>query len=222
MSHSILPAGKRSAGTETRKGLLKGAVMAAAAVGLAAWFGSADPGHASQKSKAASARAASALSILDILPASLRDRFRSAESLSSRQMCRVAEGLVRAPDIESLDIVARYLAKDVHGWSDHMFWRLLRWDPDDAKSKSKSELQEWYLEQWASDREWVQRWLQGCGVMVTLAINRGRGHIGEEGPMLLADIVGVIAAGVRRNDPDAIAAAEALSRAEQKLTSLLK
>lgn len=95
-------------------------------------------------------------------------------------------------------------------------------DPKLAKAAGKSEMKERLLRKWASDRGTAQRWLKGCGVIVRAAIGRERPVIEREAPEILADVVSVIATGLRKNEPDAIAAAEALARAEESLRDSLR
>src|SRR5262245_52245498 len=141
MQDRILPSDKFTHSRGSRGKLLTRIVCFAAVCGVAASIIGPHVGEASSKSKSSpSPRAAVALSTLDLLPDALRDRFRDVGNLSSRQVCRVAEDLVRKPDIEAFDTVAHYLAKDVHAWSDRMIGWLLRSDPDDAREKNKSDL----------------------------------------------------------------------------------
>src|SRR5204863_9996846 len=95
-------------------------------------------------------------------------------------------------------------------------------DPKLAKAVDKGEMKKRLLQKWGSDRGMAQRWLQGCGVVVRAAIGRGRPAIEREAPEILADVVSVIATGLRKNEPDAVAAAEALARTVESLRTLPK
>ena len=102
-----------------------------------------------------------------------------------------------------------------------MIYLYLNADPKLAKAADKNEMQKHLLQKWESDRGMAKRWLQGCGVVVRAAIGRSRPAIERETPAILSDIVSVIAVGLRKNEPDAIAAAEALARIEENLQALL-
>jgi len=167
-------------------------------------------------------RVASTLDTLQRLPDSLRTSLQATKTRSSKDVCRMAERLVREPTVASIDTVAHYLSKDVHRWSDRMIALYLDADPKLAKAADKGEMKQRLLHKWASDRGNAQRWLKGCGVMVRAAIGRGRPVIEREAPEILADVVSVITTGLRKNEPDAIAAAEALARAEESLRDSLR
>src|SRR5207344_1618191 len=124
---------------------------------------------------------------------------------------------MQEPTLGSLDAVVRYLSKDVQRWSDRMITLYLDADPKLVKATEKGEMKTRILHKWESDRGMAQRYLQGCGVMVRTAIGRGRPAIERDAPEILTDVVQVIAAGLRKNEPDAVAAAEALARAEEKI-----
>jgi len=165
---------------------------------------------------------ASNLDALQRLPESLRVSLQATKTRSSKDVCRIAERLVREPTVARIDTIAHYLSKDVHRWSDRMIALYLNADPSLAKAADKGEMKERLLHKWETDRGIVQRWLQGCGVLVRAAIGRGRPIIEREAPEILADIISVIATGVRKNEPDAIAAAEALARAGESIRDSLK
>ena len=169
-----------------------------------------------------SPRPASVLDSLQRLPESVRTSLQASKTLSPKDVCRIAEGLMREPTVGGLDTIARYLSKDVHRWSDRMITLYLSADPKVVRATDKGEMKTRLLHKWESDRGMAQRLLQGCGVVVRTAIGRGRPVIEREAPEILADIVSVIAAGLRKNEPDAIAAAEALARAEETLRISLK
>jgi hypothetical protein len=209
--------------------LLKTLLVTGAVFGLAGLFAIRDVGHASENARAAktgtgvAARLKDALSMLRRAPEVLDASFQATATLSSKEVCRIAEGFVKEPPtIESIDTIAHYLSKDVHGWSDLMIERFLKTEPVSAKAKDKSELKETFLQKWQNNRAKVQRWLEGCGVVVTALIARGRGQFERESSQIFTDVVSFIAAGVRKHDPDAFAAAEALARAETSLMVLLK
>jgi hypothetical protein len=164
---------------------------------------------------------ANALDVLQRLPESLRATLLASKTLSVKDLCRVADGLVREPTVTNVDTVAHYLSKDVHRWSDRMIALYLD-DPKLVKAADKNEMKKRLLQKWESDRAMAQRWLQGCGVVVRGAIGRSRPAIEREAPELLADVVSVIAIGLRKNEPDAMAAAQALARTEGDLRAFLK
>jgi hypothetical protein len=205
------------------------------ACGLVASLSANDPGHASGSANRnpenvrdprptalrQPALAASTLDVLQRFPESLRASLQAIKSLSSKDACRVAENLLREPAVARIDAIAHYLSKDVHRWSDRMIYLYLNADPKLAKAADKNEMQKHLLQKWESDRGMAKRWLQGCGVVVRAAIGRSRPAIERETPAILSDIVSVIAVGLRKNEPDAIAAAEALARIEENLQALL-
>jgi hypothetical protein len=166
--------------------------------------------------------AASTLDTLERLPQSLRATLQAAKALSSKDLCRVADSLVREPNLGNVDMVAQYLSKDVHRWSDRMVTLYLDADPKLARATDKGEMRKRLLQRWESDRKMVQQWLQGCRIMVRAAIGRSRAAIEREAPEILADVVSVIAIGLRKNEPDAFAAARALARTEEDLRVFLK
>ena len=168
------------------------------------------------------ARVASTLDTLQRLPESVRASLRASRTLAPRDLCRIAKGLVQEPATSSIDMVAHYLSKDVQRWSDRMITLYLNADPRSAKAADKGEMKKRILQKWESDRGTARRWLQGCGVIARASIGRGLPVIEREGPDVLADIVSVIVIGLRKNEPDAIAAAEALVRAEEVLRTSLK
>jgi hypothetical protein len=206
------------------------------ACGLVASLGMDGSGHASQSvgklaelgrdRRAAGAnqqqRVASALDTLQRLPEAVRASLRATKTLASKDVCRIAEKLVLDQATSSIDMVANYLSKDVHRWSDRMITLYLNADPRLAKATDKDEMRKRILQKWESDRGIARRWLQGCGIIARATIGRGLPIIEREGPGLLADVVSVIAIGLRKNEPDAIAAAEALVRAEEALRTSLK
>jgi hypothetical protein len=152
----------------------------------------------------------------------VRISLQATKALSSKDVCRIAQGLVQEPAVASLDTIAHYLSSDVHRWSDRMITLYLNADPKLTKAADKDEMKKRLLHKWESDRGMVQRWVQGCGVVVRAAIGRGRPVIEREVPGLMADVVSVIATGLRKNELAAIAAAEALTRAEETLRASLK
>ena len=166
-------------------------------------------------------RVASALDTLQRVPESVRTTLQATKTLSSKDLCRIAERLVQEPTVANLDTIAHYLSKDVRRWSDRMITLYLNADPKLAKAADKGEMKERLLHKWESDRGMAQRWLQGCGLVARAAIGRGRPIIEREAPEILTDIVSVIAIGLRKNEPDAIAAAGALARAEENLRASL-
>jgi hypothetical protein len=165
-------------------------------------------------------RVASGLDTIQRLPKALRATLQGTRTLSPKEVCRVAEGLLQEPAVTSIDAIAHYLSKNVHRWSDRMITLYLNADPKSAKATDKGEMRERVLRKWESDRAMAQRWLRGCGVAVRIAIGRGRPVIEREAADILSDVVSAIATGLRKNEPDAIAAAEALARAEEKLRVL--
>jgi uncharacterized protein (DUF58 family) len=167
-------------------------------------------------------RVASGLDTLQRLPEALRATLQGTWTLSSKEVCRVAEDLLQGPAVASIDAIAHYLSKDVHRWSDRMITLYLDADPKSAKAADKGEMRERLLRKWERDRAMAQRWLRGCGVAVRVAIDRGRPVIEREAADILSDVVSAFATGPRKNEPDAIAAAEALARAEEKLRVSLK
>jgi hypothetical protein len=167
-------------------------------------------------------RVASTLDTLQRLPESVRTSLRATRTLSPKDLCRIAEKLVQEPTTTSIDMVAHYLSKDVHRWSDRMITLYLNADPGLAKATDKGEMKKRILQKWESDRGTARRWLQGCGVIARASIGRGLPIIEREGPEILADVVSVIAIGLRKHEPDAIAAAEALVRAEEALRTSLR
>jgi hypothetical protein len=167
-------------------------------------------------------RVASTLDTLQRLPESVRTSLQATKTLSSKDVCRIAERLVQEPTVASIDTIAHYLSKDVRRWSDRMITLYLKADPSLAKAADKGEMKKRLLHKWESDRGMARRWLQGCGFVARAAIGRGRLVIEREAPEILADVVSVIATGLRKNEPDAIAAAEALARAEENLRASLK
>lgn len=185
--------------------------------------------HASEKTApaakseqpAAVARTQIALATLQRAPGAMRDSLQATAALSSRQVCHVANGMVSGTPIEHIDSIATFLAKDVHGWSDLMLAKLLKSDRLQVKFKSKAELREQVLRKWDADRGKAQKWLAGCGVMVSALIAGTRGKFERESSGVFDDIVAVIATGVRNRDPDAVRAAEALAGAEKSLKLLL-
>ena len=162
-------------------------------------------------------RLASGLDTIQRLPEALRATLQGTRTLSSKEVCRVAEGLLQEPAVTSIDAIAHYLSKNVHRWSDRMITLYLNADPKSAKATDKVEMRERVLRKWDSDRAMAQRWVRGCGVAVRIAIGRGRPVIEREAADILSDVVSAIATGLRKNEPDAIAAAEALARAEERL-----
>jgi hypothetical protein len=156
------------------------------------------------------------------VPGVLRNSFNATAAMSSKEVCQIASGMVNAPSIEGIDKIAYYLSKDVHGWSDLMITRLLKVEPLAIKTISKADLRESFLKKWERDREKVQKWLEGCGIVVRTLISRARGKFERESSEVFSHIVTVIEDGVRRRDPDAIVAAEELARAEQHLKILIK
>ena len=66
------------------------------------------------------ARVASSLDTLQRLPEAVRVSLQATKKRSTKDMCRMAERLVREPTVTSIDTVAHYLSKDVHRWSDRM------------------------------------------------------------------------------------------------------
>jgi hypothetical protein len=167
-------------------------------------------------------RVAGTLDTLQRLPESVRASLRATRALPPKDLCRIAERLVQEPTTSSIDMVALYLSKDVHRWSDRMITLYLNADPGLAKATDKGEMKKRILQKWESDRGLARRWLQGCGVIARASIGRGLPIIEREGPEILADVVSVIAIGLRRNEPDAIAAAEALVRTEEALRASLR
>jgi hypothetical protein len=176
----------------------------------------------SRDSRTVARLASSRLNTLQQLPQSIRTSLQAAKTLSAREACRIAEGLVREPTVTNIDTIAQYLAKDVHRWTDRMIALYLGTDPKTIKSTDKNEMKKRLAQKWESDRGMAQRWLQGCGVVVRAAIGRSRPAIERDAPDILADIVSVIAAGLRKSEPDAIAAAEALARTVESLRTLPK
>lgn len=167
-------------------------------------------------------RVASTLETLQRLPEAVRASLRAGRTLAARDLCRIAEGFVQEPATSSIDMVAHYLSKDVQRWSDRMITLYLNADPRSAKATDKGEMRKRILQKWESDRGMARRWLQGCGVIARASIGRGLPVIEREAPDILTDVVSVIAIGVRKNEPDAIAAAEALLRTEAALRTSLK
>ena len=201
----------------------------AAVVGL----GANGPGHASERvgrnfeqprdpAAIAQARPSVTLDTLQRLPDSLRTTLQATKALSVKDACRAAETLVAEPAAASIDTIAQYLSKDVHRWSDRMINLYLDTDPKQAKATDKGEMKKRLLQKWEADRAMVHRWLRGCGIVVRTAIGRSRPVIEREAPEVLADIVSAIAIGWRKKEPDAIAAAEALTRTEESLRALLR
>jgi hypothetical protein len=216
---------KRPVGTGLRTLLGAGAlctVMAMCLVGFSHASEKSQPSANSRDRSAAVARVQVALATLQRVPGVLRDSFQATASLSSKEVCQIAQGMVKAPSMESIDRIAQYLSKDVHGWSDLMITRLLKSEPAAVKGKDKEDLREDFLHKWENDRVKVQKWLQGCGVVVSTLIGRARGKIERDSSEVFEDIVAVITKGVRSKDPDAIVAAEALAQAEENLKILLK
>ena len=167
-------------------------------------------------------RAGNTLDTLQRLPESVRASLRATKTLSPRELCRVAETLVQEPATSNIDVIAHYLSKDVYRWSDRMISLYLNSDPRTAKATDRSEMKKRILQKWESDRGIARRWIQGCGVIARASIGRGLPVIEREGPDILADVVAVIAVGLRKHEPDAIAAAEALVRTEEALRTSLK
>jgi hypothetical protein len=202
------------------------------AYGFAASLGANGVGRASESSDRGrdprsgapvhSPRGASVLDTLQRLPESVRNSLQASKALSAKDVCQIAGGLMQEPTLGSLDAVVRYLSKDVQRWSDRMITLYLDADPKLVKATDKGEMKTRILHKWESDRGMAQRYLQGCGVMVRTAIGRGRPAIERDAPEILTDVVQVIAAGLRKNEPDAVAAAEALARAEEKIRGSLK
>jgi hypothetical protein len=210
------------------EGSMRATLMALAigtAFGLVASLAANGRGHASESAgnpRIVARLASSRLDTLQRLPESIRTSLQATKTLSAKDACRIAESLVREPAVTHIDTIAQYLSKDVHRWTDRMITLYLGDDPKAVKAADRNEMKKRLLQKWESDRGLVQRWLQGCGVVVRAAIGRGRPAIEREAPDVLADIVSVIAAGLRKNEPDAIAAAEALARAEETLRASLK
>ena len=115
-------------------------------------------------------RVASTLDTLQRLPESVRTSLRATRTLAPKDLCRIAERLVQEPTTSSIDMVAHYLSKDVHRWSDRMITLYLNADPGLAKSTDKGEMKKRILQKWESDRRMAQRWLQGCGIIARASI----------------------------------------------------
>jgi hypothetical protein len=204
-------------------------ILAASATILGAQLISSGAVLASEKARVASAkpsegaaRSKDALTTLRRAPTVLEDSFKTTASFSSKQLCHIAEGLVQKPTLERIDAIANYLSKDVHGWSDLMIERFLKSEPKAVKGMSKADLKATFLQKWQNNREKAQHWLEGCGVVVTALIAHGRSKFEHDSAQLLTDIASFIADGVSKQDPEAIAAAEALGHAEDHLKLLLK
>jgi len=195
------------------------------AFGLIVSLGANGRGHASESTgnpRSVARLASSRLDTLQGLPESIRTSLQATKTLSAKDACRIAEGLVREPAVTNIDTIAQYLSKDVHRWTDRMITLYLGTDPKVIKSTDKNEMKKRLAQKWESDRGIAQRWLQGCGVVMRAAIGRSRPAIERDAPDILADIVSVIATGLRKNEPDAIAAAEALARTVESLRILPK
>ena len=82
-------------------------------------------------------------------------------TLSPKEVCRIAEGLLQEPAVAGIDAIAHYLSKDVHRWSDRMITLYLNAEPKSAKATDKREMRERVLRKWESDRAMAQRWLPG-------------------------------------------------------------
>ena len=211
---------------------MRPAILALTGLGIAgtfaASFGADHQRHASEGAGSLQAgvgqpvRVASSLDTLQRLPEAVRVSLQATQKRSSKDLCRIAERLVREPAVTSIDAIALYLSKDVHRWSDRMITLYLDTDPKLAKGADKGDMKARLLHKWESDRGLVQRWLQGCGVVARATIGRGRIIIEREAPEILADVVSAIAIGIGKNEPDAIAAAEALRRAEEGLRASLR
>ena len=205
------------------------------ACGLVASLGVAGLGNASQSAGTLAelgrdrrpvapqqAGVASTLDTLQRLPESVRTSLRNTRTLLPKDLCRIADRLVQEPTTSSIDTVAHYLSKDVHRWSDRMITLYLNTDPRLAKATDKDEMKKRILQKWESDRGAARRWLQGCGVIARASVSRGLPIIEREGPEILADIISVIAIGLRKHEPDAIAAAAGLVRTEEVLRTSLR
>ncbi len=98
-----------------------------------------------------SPRPASVLDTLQRLPESVRTSLQASKTLSSKDVCRIAEGLMREPTVGSLDTIARNLSKDVQRWSDRMISLYLSADPKLVKATDKGEMKMRLLHKWEPD-----------------------------------------------------------------------
>ena len=93
-------------------------------------------------------RVASTLDTLQRLPETVRNSLRATRTLPPKDLCRIAERLVQEPTASSIDMIAHYLSKDVHRWSDRMITLYLNADPRSTKATDKSEMKTRILHKW--------------------------------------------------------------------------